>query len=373
MSYHPSLNIGIEEEYQIVDPESGELVAFVSQTMSDQMLSVEEREPKYELAQQVSETLLKAGMPVCDDIQHASIELVRMRTKVLEVANAKGLRVIAAGTHPFSSWSRASFAGPRYVDLQEDAQMIARRMLAFGLHIHIGIESRELEVDVMNAMRYLLPHVLSLSTSSPFWAGRNTGLKSYRKVLVDALPRSGIPGYFNSYQEYRNFVQTLVNTHSMNHHSKMYYDILPHHSHPTLVIRICDMLPSIQDTLALVALIQAIVAWMVDLRERNMTFRIYDRTFINENRWRAVRYGLDGDMIDFGVEEEKPARVLIQELLERVEPLAVKLNSVDHLNHIYTILERGTSSDAQVAHWREKGEDVRAVVDYLIQETEKLS
>ncbi len=371
--YQPSYNIGIEEEYQIVDRETGELVAFVSQTMSDQMMSVQERSPEYKLAQQVVQDLLAVGMPVCNDIQEAHTELVRMRTKVLEVASAHGLCVIAAGTHPFSSWNRNSVPGPRYVDLQDDAQMIARRMLAFGLHIHVGVEDRELAVDVMNSMRYLLPHVLSLSTSSPFWAGRNTGLKSYRKVLVDALPRSGIPGYFNSYQEYRNYVHTLVQTQSMKDPSKMYYDVLPHHSQPTLVIRICDMLPSIQDTVAVTALIQVIVAWMVDLRERNMTFRIYDRTLINENRWRAVRYGLDGNMIDFGIEKEKPARELISELLERVEPLAVKLNSMEQLDHIHTILARGTSSDEQVRRWREANEDIHTVVDYLIQETEKLS
>ncbi len=371
--YHPSYNIGIEEEYQIIDPTSGELVAFVSQTMSDRKLAIQDRSPEFEIAQRVGSAVLQAGMPVCADIQEARSQLIRMRSDILELGAANDVGIIAAGTHPFSSWEKSSMPSPRYLNLLEDAQMIARRMLAFGLHIHVGMEDRELAVDVMNAMRYVLPHMLALSTSSPFWNGRNTGLKSYRKVLVDALPRSGIPGYFGSYQEYRNYVSTLVQTNCIPDPGKMYYDILPHHKQPTLVIRVCDVMPSVNDTLAIVALVQAAVAWMVDLRQRNMTFRIYDRTLINENRWRAVRYGLDGKMIDFGVEEEKPARELIRELLGRVEPMAVKLSSLNELDHIHTMLERGSSADLQLAAWTDAGEDISAVVDYLIGETEKLA
>jgi carboxylate-amine ligase len=316
--------------------------------------------------------IIEAGTPVCADITDAREQLLRVRSSILELAQTQGLKVAAAGTHPFSSWERASSA-PRYQAMVDDAQMIARRMLAFGMRIHIGVEDRELAVDVMNTMRYLLPHILCLSTSSPFWSGRNTGLKTYRKVLLDALPRTGIPGIFKGYAEYRSYVDTLVRTKCIPDAGRIWLDLVPHHRFPTLVVRICDMTPDYRDALAITALVQATVAWMVDLRERNMSFRIYDRTLINENRWRVVRYGLDGDLIDFGIEEAKPARDLLRELLERVEPQARKLNAQDHLAHVYTILERGTSADRQVATWQAADEDMTAVVDAVIQETEKIA
>ena len=288
-----------------------------------------------------------------------------MRTSILEVAQASGVRVAAAGTHPFSNWEAAALS-PRYQAMVEDAQMIARRMLAFGLRVHIGVEDRELAVDVMNAMRYLLPHILSLSTSSPFWNGRNTGLKSYRKVLLDALPRTGIPGSFSSYQEYRSYVDTLVRTNSIPDASRIWYDIVPHYRFPTLVIRICDMMPNYRDTLAITALIQATVAWMVDLRQRNMTFRIYERTLINENRWRAVRYGLDGHLIDFGIEQEMPARDLIRELLERVEPEAQQAQldrrTCPHLHHAGAGFQRRPAA-AGLAGERRRSEGRGRLVD----------
>ncbi len=213
---------------------------------------------------------------------------------------------------------------PGYRAIMDDMQMIARRLLGFGLRVHIGVEDRELAVDVMNAMRYLLPHILCLSTSSPFWAGRNTGLKSYRSVLLDALPRTGIPGYFSSYQEYRTYIDTLIRTHCIPDARQVRYDIMPHAHFSTLVIRICDMMPSTQDTLAVTALIQATVAWMVDLRLRNMSFRHYERLLIAENKWRAVRYGLEGKLLDFGIEQALPAPELIRELLVRVRTLCTQ-------------------------------------------------
>ncbi|MCB0044145.1 MAG: carboxylate-amine ligase [Caldilineaceae bacterium] len=371
--HHPSFNIGINEEYQIVDPTNGELVAFVSQTMSDRTLALQERSSEFDLAERIGSDILRTHMPPVRDIHEARVNLVRTREKILELAEQNGMRIIVAGTHPVSNWDKSAMPSLRYINLMSNPKMMVRRMLTFGLHVHIGLEDRELSIDVMNAMRYLLPHMLTLSTSSPFWNGRNTGLKCYRKVLVDALPRSGIPGLFSSYQEYRDYVNTLVNTNCIPDPGKIYYDVIPHHRHQTLVIRICDVMPSINDTLAVVALIQAVVAWMVDLRRRNMTFRIYDRTLLNENRWRALRYGLDGTLIDFGVEEEKPARDLIRELLTRIEPTAQKLNSLHELDHIHTILERGSSADMQIDVWEAANQNPRAVIDYLIQETEKLA
>lgn len=371
--YYPSLNIGIEEEYQIIDPDSRELVGYITQSMSSDQLVVRERTPDTELAQPFDEAVIEVGTPVCADINDAREQILRLRASVLQVAHAQGCRVAASGTHPFSRWEQQREVLPGYRAILEDAQMLARRLLGFGLRVHIGIEDRELAIDVMNTMRYLLPHILCLSTSSPFWSGRNTGLKSYRAVLLDALPRTGIPGQFSSYQEYRTYIDTLIRTHCIPDARQVRYDIMPHYRFPTLVIRICDMVPNLQDTLAITALIQATVAWMVDLRQRNLSFRTYERLLIAENKWRAVRYGLEGTLLDFGIEQALPAAELIRELLARLEPFGPKLNVEDELAHVHTILERGSSADQQLQVWHAHGQDFKPVVDFIIAETEKLA
>lgn len=378
--FHPSLNIGIEEEYQLIDPESRELLGFVTQSMAREELIVQERHPDFDFAQRFDSAVIEAGTPVCADIKEARDQLLRLRQRILELGHTHGFKVAAAGTHPFSHWEQRAEPMPRYRMLVEDAQMIARRMLAFGLHVHIGVEDRELAVDVMNTMRYLLPHILCLSTSSPLWQGRNTGLNSYRSVLLDALPRTGIPTHFSSYQEYRSFVDILVRTNSIPHAGRIYYDIQPHHRFPTLLIRICDMVPNYRDTLAITALIQASVAWMVDLCQRNMAFRLYERTLVNENKWRAVRYGLQGNLIDFGLEQEVPVVDLIRELLERVMPMAERLGAQDEIEHVHTMLQRGSSAHQQVAVWKNAGGEqadcrdaaAKAVVDFVVTETETI-
>lgn len=369
--YYPSFNIGIEEEYQLVDPESRELLGYVSQSMALDQMVVRERTPDTDFARSIRESVLSAGTPVAVDIHEARDHLVRMRQQMLEFAAGQSCRLAASGTHPFSRWETRDDVLPGYRALLEDAQMVARRLLAFGLRIHIGVEDRELAVDVMNTMRYVLPHILCLSESSPFWHGRNTGLKSYRSVLMDALPRTGISGPFYSYQEYRSFVDTLVRTNSIPDASQIRYDIQPHHRFPTLVVRICDMMPSILDTLAVTALVQATVAWMVDLRQRNMSFRVYDRILVAENKWRAVRYGLEGKLIDFGVEEAMPAVDLVRELIERVEPMGARLQSLDYLGHLHTVLSRGSSADQQLALWKVSDLALTPVVDFIVSETEK--
>lgn len=370
--YHPSFNIGIEEEYQVIDPHSRELLGYVTQSMANEQMVVRERDPEADLAQRFSGAVIQVGTPVCADIKEGREKLVQMRHSVLELVHSSGAKVVAAGTHPFSHWENRPNILPGYRAVLDDAQIIARRLLCFGLRVHIGVEDRELAVDVMNTMRYVLPHILALSTSSPFWVGRNTGLKSYRNVLLDALPRTGIPGYFSSYQEYRSYIDTLIRTNSIPDASQVRYDIMPHYRFPTLVIRICDMLPNVEDTLAVTALIQATVAWMVDLRQRNLQFRLYERLLIAENKWRAVRYGLDGNLLDLGIEQALPAPDLIRELLERVAPYTRKLNSQDELAHVETILQRGSNADQQLKVWQAAGQDARAVVDFLVTETEKV-
>lgn len=378
--YYPSLNIGIEEEYQLIDPENRELLGYVTQSMTQEKMIVRERTPEFNMAQRFGQAVLEAGTPVCADVHEARQQLLRLRSRILELGQKHNFKVAAAGTHPFSHWGAQREPLPRFRAMADDAQMIVRRMLAFGLHIHIGVEDRELAVDVMNTMRYLLPHILCLANSSPFWSGRNTGLKSYRSVLLDALPRTGIPGLYNSYQEYRSYVDTLVRTNSIPDASRIFFDILPHHRFPTLVVRICDMLPDIRETIAITALVQAIVAWMVDLRQRNMSFRIYERTLIGENKWRAVRYGLEGKLIDFGVEKEVLVVDLLRELLERIEPQASRLGALPELEYVHTMLTTGSSADRQVAVWKKQGgEDaatkaqaLTAVVDHIVAETENI-
>ncbi len=380
----PSFNISIEEEYQFIDPDSRALIGFATaqglamashagamqsnqSTGRDQMLT----RPDLDFAQRISAESFAVGTPVCKDVKEARRALLRIRHTLLELVASHGLKLMAAGTHPFSHWEWAQEGTPRYRALIEDTQIIARRLLACGMHVHIGVEDRDLAIDVMNAMRYLLPHILCLANSSPFWRGRDTGLASYRSVLLDALPRTGIPNAFRSYNDYQSYVDTLIRTNSIPGPGSIWWDILPHHRFPTLEIRVCDALPDINDALAIAALIQAVVAWMVDLRHRNMSFRLYDRTLIAENKWRAVRYGLQGKLLDFGIEQEVPIGDLLQELLERVDPVVDRLNSRAELAHIDTILERGASSDQQRRIWQDSGADGKAVVDFLIAQTEQ--
>ncbi len=369
--FHPSYNIGIEEEYQVVDPSTRELLGYITQSMARERMVVNERAASKELAGLVGSGSVSVGTPVCVDINEAREKLLSVRYQMLELANSAGFKIAGGGTHPFTRWEGRDDTLVQYRQFAEDAQMIARRLLAFGLRIHIGVEDRDLAIDVMNTLRYVLPHIFCLSTASPFWHGQNTGLKSYRAVLVDALPRTGIPGHFASYHDYRNYVDTLLRTNSIPDARRIMYDVTPHYRFPTLVIRICDMMPYYRDVLAVTALLQATVAWMVDLRQRNMSFRNYERTLIAENKWRALRYGLDGKLIDFGIEQSLPARQLISELIERVEPISRKLNAWHELEHCQAMLARGSSADQQVQAWQESGLNIHAVVDFLADETEK--
>ena len=394
----PSYNISIEEEYQFVDPDSRELRGFATA----QGLTLLDSHGRGKEGQQVElstgnssgNSAPVAGTPICQDVKQARQELLSIRREMRELASSHGLKMMAAGAHPFSYWEREQEESPRYRALIEDTQFIARRLLAFGMYVHIGIDDRNLAVDVMNAMRYLLPHILCLANSSPFWQGSDTGLASYRSVLLDALPRTGIPNAFRSHNDYLSYVDTLLRTNSIPDPEAIWWDIRPH-SHlragqqppvgagrdalseypaagqPALEIRVCDTLPDIDDVLAVAALIQATVAWMVDLRHRNMSFRLYDRTLIAENKWRAVRYGLQGKLLDFGIEQEVPIRDLLHELLERVEPVLDRLNCREEVAHIHTIMQRGASSEQQRHVWQQSGEDGKAVVDFLVSQTEQ--
>jgi carboxylate-amine ligase len=248
-------------------------------------------------------------------------------------------------------------------------------MLIFGMHVHIGVEDREFAVDALNVARYVVPHLLTLSTSSPFWMSHKTGLKSYRAVLQDSLPRSGIPHQFASYADYRHYVDVLLKTHCIPGEQQIWWDVRPHYAFPTLEFRFFDMCPRLDDALGIVAVVQAVVAWMYDLRRQNISFRRYPRSLIHENKWRAERFGLDGDLIDFGKEEQLPARYLLRELLRLIDPYVDQLGSRREMDHVHTVIEHGTSADRQLAVYLAHGGDankdaaLRAVVDSTVAET----
>ncbi|MBV9960283.1 MAG: carboxylate-amine ligase, partial [Acidobacteria bacterium] len=292
-----------------------------------------------------------------------------LRCIISSLARKKGLEIVAASTHPFSHWEdQKIFDDDRYSLLVEEIQMVARSLLIFGLHVHVGIPDPERAIHIMNAARYFLPHVLALSTSSPFWLGHNTGLKSYRSEVFKKFPRTDIPDHFDSHASFQRYVDLLVKLNCIDNGKKIWWDVRPHPFFPTLEFRICDIPTRVDDTIAIAALFQAIVARLNGLIENNMGFRLYRRMLIQENKWRAVRWGLDGKMLDLGKQKEVPVRDLIHELLDFVDPVLDNLGSRHEVEHIHTILERGTSADAQLQVYKETG-DFKTVVDLLIART----
>jgi carboxylate-amine ligase len=313
--------------------------------------------------------MIEVGTGICKDIKAARTDITNLRGTVAGLARKKGLEIVAAGTHPFSHWhDQKIYDNERYNLIVEENQIIARSLLTFGLHVHVGIADPDRAIHIMNAVRYMLPHMLALSTSSPFWVGKQTGLKSYRSEVFTRMPRTGIPDHFESGSSFQQYVSLLVETGCIDDGKKIYWDVRPHPFFPTLEFRICDIPTRVDDTIAIAALFQALVAKASRLLDQNLTFRPHHKMLIEENKWRAVRYGLDGKMIDFGKGKEVPTRDVIRELLEFVDEVVDDLGSREEIEHIHTILERGTSADEQLQVWRETG-DVKAVVDHLIETT----
>jgi carboxylate-amine ligase len=356
--------LGIEEEFQIVDPKTRELRSHVSEILEEgKMLLGEKVKPE------MIQSMIEVGTGVCKDIQEARTDITNLRSILSNLVRKQGLEIVAAGTHPFSHWQDQKIVeNARYELVVEENQMIARSLLTFGLHVHVGIANPERAIQIMNAVRYMLPHVLALSTSSPFWLGVHTGLKSYRSEVFARFPRTGIPDHFESDSSFQRYVTLLIETGCIDDGKKIYWDVRPHPFFPTLEFRICDIPTRVDDTIAIAALFQALVAKINKLLDQNLTFRLHHRMLIEENKWRAVRYGLDGKMIDFGKGKEVPVRDLIHELLEFVDDVVDDLRSRKEIRHIHTILERGTSADEQLRIWRETG-DIQAVVDSLIERT----
>jgi carboxylate-amine ligase len=357
--------LGIEEEFQIVDPKTRELRSHVSEILEEGKLLLGEK-----IKPEMIQSMIEVGTGVCANIQEARADLSRLRFIISDLAHNKGLEIVAASTHPFSKWSEQEiYDGARYKLLVDELQMVARSLLIFGVHVHVGVPDLDRRIQIMNAARYFLPHVLALTTSSPFWLGFNTGLKSYRSEVFKKFPRTEIPDEFESYQQYQTYVDLLIKMNCIENGSKIWWDVRPHHLFPTLEFRICDIPTRVDDTIAIAALFQAIVAKLNLLTEGNLGFRVYHRRLILENKWRAIRYGLDGKLLDLGKQKEVPVRDLIRELLEFVDDVVDPLGSRSEIEHIYTILERGTSADEQLRVYEETNGDFNAVVDMLMKNT----
>jgi glutamate---cysteine ligase / carboxylate-amine ligase len=362
----PSFSIGIEEEYQTIDPVTRDLRSHIAAEIIEKgRLTLQER-----VKPEMHQSVIEVGTGVCHNMVAARADLMELRSGIIRLARENGLRLAAAGTHPFSDWrDQEIFPDERYHTIVEDLKMVARANLIFGLHVHVGVEDREVAIQLMNAARYFVPHILALSTNSPFWLGMDTGLKSYRCKVFDKFPRTNIPDYFPSYGEYESFINLLVKTKCIDNAKKIWWDIRMHPYFPTLEFRVCDVPMRIDETLAIAALIQATVAKLYRLHESNQGFRLYRRALIMENKWRALRYGLDGKLIDFGKGTEVPMRDLMVEYLAFVDDVVDELGSRKELEYIYQMMDNGSGADRQLHVFKETG-DLKAVVDYIIQETE---
>ncbi|MCO4101564.1 carboxylate-amine ligase [Gemmatimonas sp.] len=360
----PTLTVGIEEEYQIIDPVTRDLSPGFDALVTSAFAT--EADVKAELHQ----CQVEIGTKPCDSIAELRGELVKLRGLVIRAAGEHGLTIASAGTHPFSNWMNMEMTPKeRYLGVKMELQDLAHRLLIFGTHVHVGIEDPEFRIDCLNAARYILPHILCLSTSSPFWFGRNTGLHSYRSIVFKNFPRTGVPRILNGWNDYADLVDTLVKTRSIPDGSKIWWDVRPHHLYPTLEFRCCDVNTKVDEAVCIAALLQAVVAKMWKLRRDNMTFRVYAADLIEENKWRAVRYGLGGKLIDFGKKEEMPASVLIRELIEWfLDDVLDELGTRKEVEYAFRIMEEGSSAQRQLATYARTG-DLRAVVDQIIRET----
>jgi carboxylate-amine ligase len=356
--------LGVEEEYQVIDPVSRELVSH-----HQKIVEAANRVLNDQVKAEMHQAVVEVGTHICANIQEARKEVAHLRRTVSKIAGDLGYAIGAAGTHPFSMWQTQLITEhPRYSEIVNELQDAARSNLIFGLHVHVGIADKEMAVHIANSVRYFLPHIYALSTNSPFWEGRNTGFKSFRTKVFDKFPRTGIPDYFESFSEYEAYVKLLIKTNCIDNAKKIWWDIRVHPFFDTIEFRICDVPMTLDETIGLAALIQAVVAKLYKLRQQNLNFMIYKRALVNENKWRASRYGIDGSLIDFGREAEVNTRALIQELLDFIDDVVDDLGSREEISHIHRILENGTGADRQLAIYEESG-DLRAVVDYYLAQT----
>jgi len=377
------LTLGVEEEYQIIDPKTHDLTSYIQEFLETGKTVYPEGEFKAEFLQ----SQVEVGSKICRNIQEVRQEIIRLRRSARDVARHAGLAVAAASTHPFANWTKQEVtAGIRYKQLMEQMQGLASQMLIFGFHIHVGFggeENNDLKIDVMNQLRYFLPHLLALSTSSPFWQGRRTGLKSYRSVIFEMLPRTGVAPIFHSFSDYHALINLLAKVGSIERDeqtgnpdgTRIWWDIRPHPKFGTLEVRISDICTKIDEAVCIAALLQSICHKLIDLRKNNQSWRVYSSHQIAENKWRAMRYGIDGNLIDFGREQEVAMRDLALELMSLAEDSARELGCWNEVRYIETILNEGTSADRQLKVYdqaiqsgRSEQDALNLVVDHLIEE-----
>ncbi len=357
------LTIGIEEEFQIVAPD-GELRAHI-----DTLLAAARPILGEDVKAEMLQSVVEVGTKICGNVAEARDEVVRLRGTLASLLESEGLRLVSAGTHPFSHWQDQRITElERYKLIEDEMQDVVRELLIFGMHVHVGIPDGEARVEIMNEARYFLPHLLALSSSSPFWLRRTTGLKSYRSVVWSRFPRTGIPPEFGSYGDFESYVGLLVRTHCIDNGKKIWWDLRPHWHYPTVEFRVCDACTKVDEVICIAALIQAICAKLLVLRGRNLGFRKYPPGLISENKWRAMRYGVDGKLIDFGKLVEVPMRDLGLELLEFIDDVVDELGSRKEVEYLHTIMREGSSADRQLRVHERTG-SLEAVVEHLADET----
>jgi carboxylate-amine ligase len=318
---------------------------------------------------EMHQAVVEVGTGICKDTTEARKDLGNLRKTISNVATDLGLQIGASGTHPFSKWQHQLITEhPRYDEIVNELQDAARSNLIFGLHVHVGMESREMAIHIANSVRYFLPHVYALSTNSPFWEGRNTGFKSFRTKVFDKFPRTGIPDYFESIDDYDNYIKLLVKTGCIDNAKKIWWDLRVHPFFDTVEFRVCDIPMLLEETLAIAAIFQALCAKLYKLRSQNLNFIIYKRALLNENKWRASRYGIEGKMIDFGKECEVETKLLIHELLDFIDDVVDDLGSRNEINYVLKMLENGTGADRQLAVFNQN-KNLNDVVDFIAKQT----
>jgi carboxylate-amine ligase len=356
--------LGIEEEYQVIDPVTRELTSH-----DQEIVTNAEKVLNDQVKAEMHQAVVEVGTNICEDIQDARKQVSHLRRSISNIAGDLGYKIGAAGTHPFSKWETQMITpNPRYDEIVNELQDTARSNLIFGLHVHVGMEDKNMAMHLVNSMRYFLPHLYALSTNSPFWEGRNTGFKSFRSKVFDKFPRTGIPGIFDNYAQYENYVNLLVKTRCIDNPKKIWWDIRIHPVFPTLEVRICDVPLTVDETICIAALIQALVAKLYKLRLHNLNFMNYHRALINENKWRAGRYGIEGKMIDFGLEKEVETKLLMAEFVDFVDDVLDDLGSREEVEYIFKMLENGTGADRQLKIFEET-KDLTKVVDYITEQT----
>jgi carboxylate-amine ligase len=352
--------LGVEEEYMVVDPETRELKSHQQKIVSEGQKVIKDK-----VKAEMHQAVVEVGTDICANIDEAYKDVSTLRKTISNIGGDLGFWLGAAGTHPFSHWeSQLITDHVRYSEIVNELQEAARSNLIFGLHVHVGMQDREMANHIANSTRYFLPHIYALSTNSPFWEGRLTGYKSFRTKVFDKFPRTGIPEYFESIEAYDNYVKLLVKTNCIDNGKKIWWDLRVHPFFNTVEFRICDVPMTVQETIAIAALFQAICAKIYKLRSQNLNFIMYPRPLINENKWRAGRYGIDGRLIDFGKEEEVNTRVLIYELLDFIDDVVDHLGSRHAVDFVPKMLDEGTGADRQLKVYRETNSLI-SVVDYI--------